>query len=637
VSTQLSNEFKETVRTRTDLAALIGESVSLSSRGGGRELVGLCPFHPDHDPSLRVYPDRQTYRCWACQNGGDCFTWVMEYDKVEFREALEILARRAGVPIPASSGRPQPSAPDQKPTLLEALVWAQNVFHQTLLQSPGAEKARRYLTEQRRFTPETIRKYHLGYHPGGWDWLQQQARGKYSTQTLLAARLVTENRNGSGYSDFFRGRVLFPICNERGQPVSFGGRVLPGEDDSFGKYQNGYESPVYHKSRVVFGLNFAREALKASNALIVTEGYTDCITLHQQGIGNAVATCGTALTDQQVATIKRFARRVVLVYDGDDAGVRAADKAVERFLAQDIDLRILTLPNGEDPAEFLEHHSADAFRELAAAAPEAWEYKFRFARRRHGLESVDGKQRVLEEMLALLASAPNMAENIREGILLGQLASRLGISETLVRQRYGELRGKAPRRVRTDDRQPAAPSPALARLFAGRLSRDDRLECEVLEILSADPALVKYLQADVTPEMIRNERLRALLRVYYAVTDETNVPSLDRVLSAVEEGELKRLAVWIDDQAREKDLRSRLRETTAGSPDGCPLFLRQSIAQLKWRREEQSHGRAVVELSAQGDGAHRMDEAAEALLRHSTEFHQRRATKRAPVEWRSER
>ena len=491
MSTQLSNDFKETVRTRTDLVALVGESVSLSSRGGGREFVGLCPFHEDHNPSLHVYPDRQTYRCWACQNGGDCFTWVMEHDKVEFREALEILARRANVPIPARSGQTQAPGADQKSTLLEALVWAQNLFHQTLLQSPAAEKARRYLTEQRRFTPETIHKYRLGYHPGGWDWMQQQARGRYSPQTLAAASLVTENRNGPGYGDFFRGRVLFPICNERGQPVSFGGRVLPGDDDSKGKYWNGSESPVYHKSRVVFGLSFAREAIKSSNTLIVTEGYTDCITLHQQGIGNAVATCGTALTDQQVATIKRFARKVVLVYDGDDAGVLAAEKAVERFLAQDVDLRILTLPDGEDPAEFLEHHSSDAFRELAAAAPEAWEYKFRAVRRRHGLESIDGKQRVLEEMLTLVAAAPNMAENVREGLLLGQLASRLGTSETVVRQRYAELRSKAPRRVRTDAPQPtAAPSPAVARLFAGRLGRDDRLECEVLEILSADPALV---------------------------------------------------------------------------------------------------------------------------------------------------
>lgn len=614
------------------MVALVGESVSLSSRGGGREFVGLCPFHEDHDPSLHVYPDRQSYRCWVCNEGGDCFTWVMAHDKVEFREALEILARRANVPIPARSGQPQPAGGDQKSTLLEALEWAQNVFHQTLLQSPVAEKARRYLAEQRRFTPETIRKFHLGYHPGGWEWLQTQARGRFTPQTLAAARLVTENRNGRGYSDFFRGRVLFPICNERGQPVSFGGRVLPGDDSSGGKYWNGSESAVYYKSRVLFGLNFAREAIGQANTLIVTEGYTDCIALHQHGIGNVVATCGTALTDLQVTTIKRFARKVVLVYDGDDAGIDAANRAVERFLAQDIDLRILTLPDGEDPPEFLEHHSPDAFRELCASAPEAWEYKFQSCRRRYGLETIDAKQRVLEEMLALLATAPHMAANIREGLLLGQLATRLGIHEARVREHYQEVRGKPQQHVRTDPQQTkAAPSPGVARLLSGKLSRDERLECELLEALCADPALVGYVAAEVPLELVRQEPLRALLRVFCDLSSEHDGPSFERVMSALEDVELKRLAVWIDDQARHKQVASRLRESLAGSPDGCPQFLRQSIDQIKWRREEQSHGRTVVELSAHSDGAHRMDPAAEALLRHSTEFHQRRATKKAPV------
>ena len=192
-------------------------------------------------------------------------------------------------------------------------------FHRTLLEAPFAEAARNYVRESRGFSDATIRKFKLGFSPNSWDWLLNRARGKFSPQVLSAARLVTEQRNG-GYGDFFRGRVLFPIFNERGQPVSFGGRVLPGDDASGGKYWNGSESAVYHKSRVLFGLNFAREAIKKANTAIVTEGYTDCIALHQAGIENVVATCGTALTDDHVTTIKRFARNVVLVYDGDKAG-----------------------------------------------------------------------------------------------------------------------------------------------------------------------------------------------------------------------------------------------------------------------------------------------------------------------------
>jgi len=626
VPDQLSNDFKETVRTRTDLVALVGETITLSSRSGGREFSGLCPFHEDHDPSLRVYPDRQTYRCWSCNSGGDCFTWVMEQERVEFREALEILARRANIEIPRSRHNSESAGnADAKTSLYDALLWAQGEFHRTLLEAPFAEKARQYLREARGFTEETIKKFKLGFSPSSWDWLQTRARGKYSDQVLAAAKLVTELRKG-GYGDFFRGRVLFPICNERGQPVSFGGRVLPGEDDGSGKYWNGVESPVYYKSKVLFGLSFAREAIKKANAVIVTEGYTDCLALHQAGIENVVATCGTALTDQHVTTIKRFARNVVLVYDGDKAGQDAADRALARFLAQDIDLRILTLPNNQDPPEFLAEHSVNSFRELAATAPEVWEYKFSAARRKHGLDTLDQRQRVLDDMLTLMAAAPNMADNIRSGSLLGNLSSRLRFTESQVRDRLGDLRSRevvAAKRP-TDVPRPDA-DPAVDRLMQGQLSGEDKLECELLEILFESPETAHFAKAGVSPDDLRQPRFRDLLSICFDLTTEHSGPTFARVLDATEDGNLKRLAVWIDEQAHLKDVRSRLRESTAGT-DGCPLFLRRSIDQLARRQEEQSQGRIAVELSAHGDGAHRIDEAAEAKLRQLTQFHQRRAT-----------
>lgn len=625
---QLSSEFKETVRTRTDLVALVGETVSLSSRGGGREFVGLCPFHDDHDPSLRVYPDRQTYRCWSCNAGGDCFTWVMEQDRVGFREALEILARRARLEMPRGRGSaPSSAAVDKKTVLYEALQWARQEFHRALLEAPFAEKARRYLRETRRFSDGTIRQFQLGYSPASWDWIQERAQGRFSAEVLAAARLVSPVRQGAGYGDFFRGRVLFPICNERGQVVSFGGRVLPGEDESFGKYQNGPESPVYHKSRVLFGLHLAREAIKKQNTAIITEGYTDCITLRQAGIENVVATCGTALTDLQVLTIKRFARQVVLVYDGDEAGQAAADKAAARFLAQDLDLRVLTLPEGQDPADYLQAHSAESFLELAAQAPAVWEYKFAAARRKHGLGTIDARQRVIDDMLSLLAAAPQMSENIREGLLLANLSSRLQVSEVQVRQRYGEIRSRAARRPAGVPRAEA--DPEIERLLRGPLTADDRLECELLEVLFAAPQGAPFAKRTVPVEDLRHPRLRELLRICYQLTADGG-PTFERILDAMEDIGLKRLAVWIDDQARQKDVRSRLSADTADA-DGCPRFLRRLIEQLTWRREEQSQGRIAIELSAQGDGAHRIDEASEEMLRQLTQFHQRRATRKAPV------
>ncbi|MBL8851868.1 MAG: DNA primase [Planctomycetaceae bacterium] len=624
VPDQLSNEFKETVRTRTDLVALVSESITLASIAGGREFRGLCPFHEDHDPSLRVYPDRQTYRCWACNSGGDCFTWVMEQERVEFREALEILARRANIEIPRR-GRNAGDAPagDAKTSLYDALQWALGEFHQTLLEAPFAENARNYL-RGRGFTDATIGKFKLGFSPASWDWLIGRARGKFSPQVLASSRLVTQKQNG-GFADFFRGRVLFPIFNERGQPVSFGGRELPGDDASGGKYWNGSESAVYHKSSVLFGLNFARDAIKKANAVIVTEGYTDCIALHQAGIENVVATCGTALTDDHVKTIKRFARNVVLVYDGDKAGREAADKALARFLAQDVDLRILTLPHNQDPPEFLAEHSIEKFRELAAAAPEVWEYKFAVARDRHKLDTVDQRLRVLDEMLTLMAAAPDMSHHVREGALLGNLSMRLRFTESQVRERLQELRSKgtASKRPVAAERTPA--DPAIDRLMCGQLSGDDKLECELLEILFAAPETAAFVKSDIVPQDLRQPRLRDLLGICYELTTDGNGPTLHRVLDATENQELKRLAVWIDDQARMKNVRALLDEGTAGT-DGCPRFLRRSIEQFAWRREEQSQERIAVELSAEGDGTHRIDEAAEAKLRQLTQFHQRRAT-----------
>ncbi|REJ93555.1 MAG: DNA primase [Planctomycetota bacterium] len=630
VSTDLSNDFKETVRGRTDIVALIGESVALSSRSGGREFAGLCPFHDDHDPSLRVYPDRQSYRCWVCNAGGDCFTWVMEQDRVEFREALEILAQRANVPIPARGrGQGGGQGNDNRVGLLEVLQWAENLFHQTLLQDPAAAGAREYLAS-RQFSAETIGRFRLGYHPNDWDWLQAKARGKFPPAQLLAARLIGERNGGGGYYDNFVDRLLFPIRNERGQPVGFGGRVLPGGNDDHGKYWNSPESPVFHKSRLVYGLPYAREAIKDSHTAIVVEGYTDCIALHQAGVANAVASLGTALTELQVATVKRFARSVVLVFDGDAAGQREAERAITRFLAQDVDLRVLTLENGQDPADFLQEHSAEAFQQLAASAPEAWEYKFRAARGRYGMESVDARQRVIEEMLELLANAPNMSRNLREGILLGDLAFRTRVNETQIRERYQEVRGRQRNRGAAGQERETWSEDA-ARLLNGKPTLDDRLESEIIEILFADPEQGARVREDVAADAIGNTPLRRILQTCYELMNEQIAPSFERVMNRLEDGELKRLAVWIDEQARSKDIEAKLRDEGVESETDCPHFLRRSLNLLRRRREEQSGGPETDDLSVRPDGAHQMDAAAEARLRRLTEFHQRRATKRAEV------
>ena len=630
----LSNDFRESVRARTDLVSLIGETVALKALRGGREFIGLCPFHDDHNPSMHVYPDRQTFRCWVCDTGGDCFTFVMEEAKVGFREALEQLARRAGLEIPQSvASRTSGGSEQDRAALLDALLWAQNLFHETLLKAPFAAKARDYLQQQRGFTPATIERFRLGYHPNDWEWLVRKAQGRFPLPVLEAVRLIAKREKGTGYHEHFFDRVLFPIWNERGQPVGFGGRVLPGADDSRGKYWNSPESSVFHKSRLVYALSLAREGIRQTDCVVVTEGYTDCIALHQAGITNVVGTLGTALTDQHVATIRRFAPRVVLVYDGDQAGQDAAARAVERFLAQDVDLRILTLPDQLDPAEFITERGADAFRQMIETAAEAWEYKFAAVRRQHGVESIAGRQRCLEEMLELLAAVPQMAENVREGMLLANLAQRLSIPEQQVRDRYRQVReqsqkrGPQPRHVDAQRTEPRRPHIEIERLLQRRATPTDRLELPVLEALCIAPGLRTFLQSELSPEELENRALRRLYEIGLTFACSDSEPTFERYLGAIEHPDLKRLAVWIDEQARLKGVPEQLQEVKA--VDGCPLFLRRSIENLQWRREEQSHQKVVVELTAAGDGPRGLDTATEALLRQASEFHQRRATRKA--------
>lgn len=648
----LTSDIREQVRSQTDIVALIGEAVALTPQRGGREHVGLCCFHDDHNPSMRVYADRQSYRCWVCNAGGDCFSFVMEREKIGFREALELLAKRAHIKLPEFAGRRGDE--DTRTAVYEVLLWAQELFHKTFLGDPLAAAARDYI-HSRGMTSEMVKQFRIGYHPNSWDWLQSQARGKFKPDLLLAARLIGQRDNGPGFHDFFVDRVLFPIRNERGQAVGFGGRILPGSTHP-AKYWNSPESPVFLKSKLVFALDAARDEIRKTETALICEGYTDVIACHQYGVKNAVATLGTALTDQHVTILKRFARKVVLVYDGDAAGMAAAERVLERFIVQDVDLRILTLPEGLDPDEFLAAKGGDALRALVESAPEALDFKLRCLHAKYPSKTLDSRQRILEEMLQVLASAPRMSQHVREGLLLAALAERLGLREEQVRDRLQEVRidvarraprpstsmsPQAPHQVppqrphsangesfptRSEPQRTIVPS-ETGRLFAGRLNLDDQLECELLEIVLTVPALTEIVRSAIATTAIRHPQLQLLLAETYRLGGNRSW-TFESLLGALEDPELKRLAVWLDERARAKDLAAKLREPGADSDETCPPFLRRSIDAFHWRREEQSQLQRVAPTSpASGEGSPPSEEA-DQLLRQAYQFHQRRATKR---------
>ena len=628
------SEFKEQVRSQTDLVSLVGETVSLSARGGRGDHVGLCPFHDDHNPSMHVYADRQTYRCWVCDAGGDCFSWVMHFEHVEFREALEQLAARAHLEVPRRRGPAGPDR-DQKSRLYEVLGWAEEQFHRFLLDDPSAARAREYISDQRHLGPEVVSKFRVGFHPPVWDWLQVRAQGRYRGSELEAAGLVRQRQDGSGLRDDFVDRVLFPIHDLRGRTVGFGGRILP--DHAYAdapKYLNSSENPVFSKKSLLYGLGMSRDGIRREKSAVVVEGYTDCVTAHQYGVDHVVGTLGTALTDEHVTALKRLSEKVVLVYDGDQAGQQAAERALPRFLAQDVDLRVLTLPESLDPAEFLERHGESAFRELCEQAPEALDFKWQASMARIGTATVDARQRLLAEMLELIVTAPRLAGTPREAVILGLVSQRLGIAETELRSALKKQRNllQNQQQRQPDRAADSAPDGVARRVDAGperggvadgdqrsigSTTRVERAERELIEILLSSPELIERIHEQVRAEEIRDGFLRRLLDVCYQIHDNGDLPTFERVAASMEDPELKRLLVKIDEE-------SRLKETSLRLNDSELDLVEETIQVLKWRRERETFesersGRAGGDESTGG-----LDDEDKARLRRAFEHHQKR-------------
>jgi DNA primase len=624
-----ADEFKELVRARTDLVSLIAESVTLHSQRGGREFVGLCPFHDDHNPSMRVYPDRQSFKCWSCTEGGDCFSFVMLRERVSFPEALEMLARRANLEMPRKYRREQGESGENKNRLYEIVAWAENEFHECLLKSPAAERARRYLKD-RDISATSTSKFRLGYHPDNWEWLIDRARGRYTPEQLTQVGLAGQRSSGNGFYDNFVDRVLFPIRDAQKRAVAFGGRVLPdSKETGMGKYWNGPDTVLFHKSRLLYALDQARESISKSRAVVVVEGYTDCIIAHQQGLTNFVATLGTALNESHVMNLKRLAQRVVLVFDGDGPGKLAAEKALPRFLAQEVDLRILTLPDNLDPADFLAQRGPEALIPLLDGAEEAFRQKFRLTIDRHGLDSVDSRHRVLSDMLEVLSQVPSasgtgLASNwqMRENVILGILSQDLKISESHIRERLGELRTAQQQKTGTTASRHAgdvAQSPhPRDRLFPRKATRDELAELELLEIIFTLPEKVEIVRREIDPAELTNAHLRELLSVCFQMHLEGVLPAYDRVTARLEDADLKNLAAEIDLDARERKVSNELLEHTLG-------YFRQ-------RRELRDRARGALagphgSQSPDSLDPHLLDGAARERLQQATELHRKRVSR----------
>ncbi|MEM6854006.1 MAG: DNA primase, partial [Planctomycetota bacterium] len=469
------NGDKEKVQAATDIVRLIGEQVNL--RPKGKEFIGLCPFHDDKSPSMHVSPQKQIFKCFSCGAGGDAFTFVMNYHKMDFVESLKFLAEKAGIELTPWKPDGQGGSGDtQGPTERKRIAAANEqavAFFKLLLKHPTHGREARDYLERRGVTAEMIEAFGLGYAPDRWDGLVTMVREQgWDRDGFELAQLIRPRKTGDGDFDFLRHRLVFPIFDGIGRPIAFGGRKLRDEDEP--KYLNSPETPLFNKSATLYGLHAAKKPIIDSKTAVIVEGYTDVIACHQAGAKNVVAALGTALTPQHVRELRRYCEQVILVMDGDAAGQRAADRAIEVFLTGDLDVSIAVLPAGQDPDEMLKAGGLDAWNAVLAEAEDALGFAFsRLSLKMEDSQTITGRQKLAEGFMnQLVELGVARMGGVRRAFVVERLAVMLHMSESDV---DASLKARSPRSSRSvePEWQPADSDGPDSAEMAETLSEND--------------------------------------------------------------------------------------------------------------------------------------------------------------------
>lgn len=478
------SEIKERIRDAIDIVSLVEKHVSL--RRVGKNYVGRCPWHDDAKPSLQVNPERQTFKCWVCNIGGDVFSFVMKVENVGFKEALEILADKAGITLPqktrqilikSNSANIDDNNSQEtdfiklnRKRLFAAADWLAKIYNLELQNNKESEIVRKYL-DDRGIDAANIEKFQIGYAPFEPNWLVNKVKNNAETLQILelVGNLINQNKpqNPSEhqpakshnypprYFDRFRGRLIFPIRDTQNRTIAFGGRVVPNSQlESPAKYINSPETPLFSKHRTLYGLDVARQKMQETRRAIIMEGYTDCIIAHKFGFNDSVAVLGTALGFEHIKILRRYADKMILVLDGDDAGRKRAEQVMGFFVAQGVDLSILTLPDGNDPCEFLLKYGSQPFEQLLnSEAVDVLEHAFRTFTRGIDLQNdVNGSTKALDAIVGLVALTPtNNAEpnnpiRIRIEKTVQNLSHRFRVSEQSILNRLQQKRQQTNKR-----------------------------------------------------------------------------------------------------------------------------------------------------------------------------------------------
>ena len=483
----------EAVRERTDIVRLIQQYVALKK--AGRSFSGLCPFHTEKTPSFSVDPGKQVFYCFGCGKGGSAYTFLQEIENLTFPEAVERLAGQAGITLRYEGVSPgERRQASRRQALHRANARAGELYQRMLLEGREAESARRYL-ERRGVSKESVEFFGVGFAPGYQDFLLRRMAGEFSPEILVEAGVAAKDARG-GIRDRFRSRIMFPIHDLSGNAVGFGARLLEGDGP---KYLNSPETPVYRKGELLYNLHRAKGEVTRAGRAYVVEGYTDVIALHQAGIPLAVATCGTALGEGHFRLLSRFSRRAVLCFDADEAGARAAERAHGLFERFALEVSVLILPEGQDPADFVGAEGGEAFDALADRAQALVDYMLERTVGGQRLDTPEGKARAVREALPIVAG---LTDPVLRSEYAGRLADLAEVGATDVRIELNRLdaSGGAPRR------EAASAAPRQAPAEARTPARE--VEKEALKVLAQLPDIADRHGSAINEDHFTTERHR---------------------------------------------------------------------------------------------------------------------------------
>lgn len=529
----------EQVREANDVVDVVSDYVQL--KRSGRNFFGRCPFHNEKTPSFSVSPDKQIYHCFGCGAGGNVINFIMEHERLDFLSSVKLLADRANIHI--ETGPDEPHQKDDRASIYNMHEIACRLYERQLSDTT-AKSALDYLLK-RGISQETLQTFRVGFAPDSWDTVTLGVMKLGLSQDVLSRSGLLMVRDSGGYYDRFRNRIMFPIMDINGKVQAFGGRIF-GEADG-AKYMNSPETPIYHKGRTLFGLNLSRDAIRSSRTAILVEGYMDLIRLYQAGFQNVVAGTGTAFTSEQAGLVKRFADKILVCYDGDPAGQKAAQKAGLTLLDKGLDVRIIALPDGIDPDSFFDDQDARAFEKLITNALDFMTFVLRS--NQDQMDSPVKRTAFLESLVSDLALMQN---EILRGMLAGQLADEMHVPEDAVmsllkRQTKRSRRADYPSTPRPDQQQAQARQDILRRPDSGA----EKAEFELLRLhLSQDESLLNWLTSTISDDDIKAFHYVEIFQLLHGRLRKELPINHSRLLDEIESAEIRRFITRLINEAR---------------------------------------------------------------------------------------